>query len=144
MRNLVFPFLFAAVIAGGCGASSSESTATPASTEPKFTDIVMTDDESARTPKKEFKPDTATIWVFFGLENVKSGSKIKGVWICDKAPGIEPNFKIDEATVDIGVIENSGNFSISKPTNGWPVGDYHVELYAGDKQIDRVDFKVVP
>lgn len=143
MKNLALPLLMALMLIGGCGSSTSGDAAAPASTEPKFTDIVMTDNEDEKPPKTEFKPDTAKIWVFFGLENVKTGSKIKGVWICEKAPDIPPDFKIDEASVDIGMIDNMGNFSLSKPNNGWPVGDYRVELYVDDKKIHEHKFKVV-
>jgi hypothetical protein len=142
MKNLALPLLMALMLVGGCGSSTSGDAAAPASTEPKFTDIVLTDSEDDKPPKSEFKTDTAKIWVFFGLENVKTGSKIKGVWICEKAPDIPPDFKIDEASVDIGMIDNMGNFSLSKPNNGWPVGDYRVELYVDDKKLDERKFKI--
>jgi len=147
MNRVAVPLILSLLIAVGCGSSSSTSTSSstptaPASTEPKFIDVVMSDNKEDKTPMTEFKTDTAEIFIFFGLENIKSGSKIKGVWICEKAKDIPENFKIDEASVDVGMIDNMGNFSLSKPNKGWPVGDYRVELYVDDKKIDERKFKI--
>lgn len=133
----------------GCapaGEQKTDSSAPPASTptEPKpgFKNVVLTDDENTKSPKSSFTPDTPKIFVFWDLEKVPSGSKLKGVWICEKSEGIAPDFKIDEATVDVGTIDNSGNFSISKPNKGWPIGDYRVELWWDTNKAEEVKFNI--
>lgn len=109
----------------------------------KFTDVVVTDDKDANTPKSEFKTDTPKIFVTFKFENVKRGSKLTGTWICEKSDVAPPNFKIDEPTVDTGILTNSGDFSLSKPTKGWPVGSYRTDLSINGKVIQSVKFTVV-
>ena len=37
---------------------------------------------------------------------------------------------------------DGGVFSLSKPTKGWPVGKYRVEIYVNDKLADTVKFTV--
>lgn len=78
----------------------------------------------------------------FGLEKVASSSTLKAVWICEKSEGIEPNYKISEASMKVGMINNSGDFSLSKPTKGWPVGSYRVDLYIDDKVNETAHFEV--
>ncbi len=138
-----------ALIAAGCGSSQSPASTTTGSPEPAevkagFKDLILTDDDSSKTPKAAFKPSTPKIFVFYNLEKVPNGDKVRSVWICEKSEGIPPNTKIDEVTVEVGLIDNTGNFSLSKPTKGWPVGDYKVELYWNDKLAETVPFSVAP
>jgi len=42
----------------------------------------------------------------------------------------------------VGMINNSGDFSLSKPTKGWPVGTYRVDLYIDDKVNETAYFEV--
>lgn len=133
------PLVVLMAMAEACG--PAQEAAPP---QPSFANIVMTDLPQTRTPKTTFKPDTPEIFVFFDLENIKSGSEIKGVWICEEAKDIPPEFTIDEASVKIGKVENKGEFSLVKPNKDWPVGNYRVELYVGESLIDSVKFKVAP
>lgn len=107
-----------------------------------FKNVVLTDVEDSKTGKDTFKVDTPKIYVYFNFENMPNGSKLKGSWVCEKSDAAPPNFKIDEATVEVGMLTNSGNFSLSKPTKGWPEGDYHVDLCLDDKVMETVKFKV--
>ena len=136
--------MLATLFVVGCGSDSGTASTgtTPAPKKAGFTDIVLTDDESAKTPKSTFGKDTAKIWVFYGLENVPVGDVVKSVWICEESAGIAPNFEIDKAALELGVGVNVGNFSISKPTKGWPVGKYRCDLYWNDKVADSVKFSI--
>jgi hypothetical protein len=116
----------------------------PETPQPSFANIVMTDLPKTKTPKTTFKPDTAEIFVFFDLEHIKGGSEIKGVWICEEAKDIPPEFTIDEASVKVDNRMNMGEFSLVKPNNDWPIGKYRVELYVGESMIDSVKFKIAP
>lgn len=138
-----------AMAAVGCGSSDTSAPSTTGTPEPAeikagFKDLILTDDESSKAPKASFTPTTPKIFVFYNLEKVPNGDKLRSVWICEKSEGIPANTKIDEATVEVGLIDNTGNFSLSKPTKGWPVGDYKVELYWNDKLAETVPFKVAP
>lgn len=123
--------------AGGSTAAKSKAD------QGDFKDIVISDDENGAESKTSFGKDTAAIYCNTKLENVPSGSKVRGVWICEKSATVsEPNYKIAEKTLDIGPLINTAKFSLSKPTAGWPIGDYRVELYVGDKLKQTVKFKV--
>jgi hypothetical protein len=143
MRSLLF---VAVVLVAGCGSSGGGTASAPA-TPPappaaKFTNIILTDDENSKAPKDTFSHETPKIIVFFDFENMKNGSKITGVWICEKAENIPADFKIDEASVEVGMLTNSGNFSLSKPTAGWPFGAYRVELQLDGKVLETVKFNI--
>ncbi len=140
MKYASLALLAALVI--GCSSPSGGDSASKEPSGPAYKDIVLTDDETSKAPKATFSTDTPKIWVFFGLEGFPAGSKIKGVWICEKSEGIEPNYKIDEAGLTVGPPLNTGNFSLSKPATGWPVGDYRVDLYIGEQIKEGVKFKI--
>ena len=40
------------------------------------------------------------------------------------------------------MLTNSGNFSLSKPTAGWPFGAYKVELQLDGKVLETVKFNI--
>lgn len=104
--------------------------------------LVLTDDPNTRAPKSTFTADTPKIYVYFDIQGARGGEKIRGVWTCVKSSAAPPNYKIDEATLDVQPPENSGNFSLSKPTKGWPKGDYKVDLYANTTLAQTVTFTV--
>lgn len=126
----------------GAGAGTTGDAPKPMAKKAGFTDIVLTDDENAKVPKTSFGKDTPKIWVFYGLENVPVGDVVKGVWVCEESAGVAPNFEIDKAALELGIGVNVGNFSLSKPTKGWPVGKYRVDLYWNDKVADSVKFTI--
>ncbi|HJT80452.1 MAG TPA: hypothetical protein VJ719_04565, partial [Chthoniobacterales bacterium] len=47
---------------------------------------------------------------------------------------------IDEATLTADEDDFYGAFSLSKPTQGWPLGDYRVDIYKGDQVATSVNF----
>lgn len=132
----------------GCGSGSGDAAGTTGGNAPAadkkaaFKDVVMYEDEDSKAPKTSFVKDTPMIHVSAGLANMPNGSKIKGVWIGEKTDKAPPETKIDEATVEVAPTVNVAHFSLSKPTAGWPLGDYRVELYFNDTLLDTVKFKV--
>ncbi len=58
------------------------------------------------------------------------GAKVEGVWVAVKTDAAPANYKIDAATLTIDNAQEEVTFSLSKPTAGWPVGTYQVELTA--------------
>lgn len=57
----------------------------------------------------------------------------------DAAPA---NTKIDEATLTADQDDFYGAFSLTKPTKGWPVGKYRVDIYNGDELATSVTFTI--
>ena len=118
----------------------------------------LTDTASGDTPgapKESIIPNTPKVYVFWKSEQLKWGQKIKSVWIADDTNKVAPdNYKIDEATFELNkdfkskMIASlpgsywSGVFSCSKPTAGWPVGKYHVDIYVDNVLIKSVKFSV--
>ena len=76
-------------------------------------------------------------------DEVASGSKLTVSWISVDSGGVAPaNYKIDEASFEIGKIENHIDASISKPDAGWPVGTYQVQIAVDGTMKEAVDFSV--
>ena len=90
-----------------------------------------------------FKADAPKLYATFKTTGVKDGDKIRGVWIADDVGDAAPKgTKIDENTLSAEGDTDDGEFSLSKPTNGWPVGKYHVEIYVNDELVTKVKFTV--
>lgn len=142
----IFCVAIVGAVLGGCsvGTNSSETISTEAkeSKDPTFANIVLTDDETGRAPKTEFTTKTPKFIAYFELRNMAEGSKIRGVWYAEKADGIDPNFKIDEATLELKGGVTEGNFNLSKPNNDWPKGDYRLDFVYNEKVLDSIKFKV--
>lgn len=127
---------------GDKGAGLTGSTDSGATAGATYKDLVVSDDEKDHTPKSTFGKDTAKIFVFYTVDGAKAGDKLKADWICVKSDVAPANYKIADVVLDVEKNENVGDFSLSKPTKGWPVGDYKVDLYINDKLIDTVTFNV--
>src|SRR5262245_21654834 len=75
--------------------------------------------------------------------DVPSGSKLTVAWISVDSGGAAPaNYKIDEVSFDVGMIDNHVDASLSKPNNGWPVGTYQVEIIVDGTVEETVPFAV--
>ena len=99
---------------------------------------------TANETQATFAPDTAKIFLSADLtDEVASGSKLTVSWISVDSGGVAPaNYKIDEASFEIGKIENHIDASISKPDAGWPVGTYQVQIAVDGTMKEAVDFSV--
>jgi len=93
-------------------------------------------------PRTEFHPGSPKIVCVFKVEGAGLGTGAKGIWIAeDVGRQAPPNYKIDERSLALPFI-NSGSVSLSKPTNGWPVGAYRLEIYVADTLAKTVKFTV--
>jgi hypothetical protein len=111
--------------------------------EPRFENVVLSD-EKGGAAKKVFAPNTTKIFVDTKLADVKAGSKLKAVWIAEKTKVAPPDYQIDSTELTVGSLMNLATFSLSKPTAGWPTGDYRVELSINGKAAGTVRFSVAP
>ncbi len=94
-------------------------------------------------PTTEFAPDVAQIHAFYIGDAVKAGDKIRAVWIAEDVGDTAPKLtKIDEATLTAAKDNPSDAFSLSKPTKGWPLGKYKVEIYDNDKLAETLHFTI--
>jgi hypothetical protein len=93
-------------------------------------------------PADQFAANTANIYCAWAAEGLEGDTVVRGVWIATDVGKVAPaNYKIDEAQVKLSA-DGKGSFSMSKPNNGFPVGQYRVEIYFGDKLAKIVPFTV--
>ena len=85
-----------------------------------------------------------TVYVVSDLANGVAGNVITSRWYAENVEGLDPNFLLDEA--DINVTEESFNgtvyFFFEPPTDGWPTGTYKVEIYFNGALSSTVTFSV--
>lgn len=108
---------------------------------PALTDVVVSEAKDGPA-KSTFKPTTSKVFLRAKLVDIAPGAKLKAEWIAVKAEGAPPNYRIDavENTVRAGATRYDGSFG--KPTAGWPVGDYRVDLFIDGKAVRQATFKV--
>jgi len=87
--------------------------------------------------------DVPKLYAFFRTHGSEKGDKLRGVWIAEDVGDAAPKqTKIDEATLTADQDDFYGAFSLTKPTKGWPVGKYRVDIYAGDEVAISVKFTI--
>ena len=106
-----------------------------------YSDVVISDSAEGKETHT-FKPTTAKIYVRSRLTGADKPVKAKADWIAVKAEGAPANYKIDSTELAAGPTMNKVQFSFSKPTAGWPVGDYRVDLFLDGKKVNEVKFTV--
>ena len=108
---------------------------------PKLEAVVAKDKHSK--PTDSFAADVPKVYVFFKSKGTKSGDKVRSVWIAEDVGDAAPKgTTIDEATIALEKDDGSGSFSLSKPTKGWPVGEYRVDICFRDQVATSVKFTI--
>ena len=102
--------------------------------EPEFSEMKQGD------PNDTFAPDTPEIFMHVHFDGVANGSKVTATWIAEKVDGAPPETKIASADVTVAGNENAADFSMTKPTRNWPVGDYRVDLSVDGKNVPPSQF----
>jgi hypothetical protein len=102
--------------------------------------VVGDDGKEAQTV---FATDAPKIVLHAELKGAEAGAKVEGIWIAVKTDAAPANYKIDAATLtlDSSALEEV-TFSLSKPTAGWPVGTYQVDLTYNGTAEKSVPFSV--
>src|SRR5206468_509670 len=94
-------------------------------------------------PSTTFASNTPTLYAIFKTEGAKAGDKIRGVLIAEDVGDVAPaNTKVLETILDVEGDTEAGDFSFSKPTNGWPVGKYRVQIYVNDELATTAKFTI--
>ena len=90
-----------------------------------------------------FAADAPKIVLHVELKSPEVGAKVEGVCFAVKTDAAPANYKIDAATLtlDSSTLDEV-TFSLSKPTAGWPVGTYQVELTYNGAAEKTVPFSV--
>ena len=108
---------------------------------PRYTEMVLSDSQDGAA-KSTFSPQTAKIFLRTKIVDAPPGSRLRSDWIAEKTKAAPPNYKIDSVVLKVVPLMNRAGFSFSKPTAGWPEGDYRVDLYIDDKPVEKIRFKV--
>jgi hypothetical protein len=89
-----------------------------------------------------YTADAPRLYAIFKTQGAKEGDNIRCAWFADDVGDAAPKgTKIDETSISLkGNME--GEFSLSKPTPGWPLGKYHIEIYVDDKLATNVKFEI--
>jgi hypothetical protein len=90
-----------------------------------------------------FTSDATNIFVIFKTKGLKDGDKLHGVLIAEDVGDAAPaNTKVLEKELAMDGDTDAGDFKFIKPTNGWPAGKYHVEIYVNDDLATKLKFTV--
>jgi hypothetical protein len=91
-----------------------------------------------------FTPRSPFVYVMFTLADAPRGTLVRCLWFAEKVEVVPPDYKLYEAQVRMGGggVDNQGNCWISRPSNGWPVGRYRVELYVAERKGRALRFNV--
>lgn len=90
-----------------------------------------------------YTSDAQKLYATFKTKGVAKGDRIRGVWIADEVgEAAAPGTKIDEKILTMDGDTEDGEFSLSRPTKGWPLGKYHIEIYVNDHLATKVSFEI--
>lgn len=94
-------------------------------------------------PTGRFAAETEKIFCRWQGDALHEGDKIRAIWIAEDVGDVAPkNYKISETSVSADGPQAAGTFTLTRPTKGWPVGKYRVEIYDGDQIAETVKFDI--
>lgn len=87
-----------------------------------------------------------TVYVVSDLANGAAGNVVTSRWFAENVDGLEPNFFLDEADINVTEADAPFNgtiyFFFEPPTDGWPAGTYAVEILFNGTLSATVNFTV--
>lgn len=111
--------------------------------EPTLSNVRTARDSDGAQPASTFGAFD-TVYVVSDLANGVAGNIITSRWFAENVEGVDPNFLIDEA--DINVTEETFNgtiyFYFEPPADGWPTGTYRVEVYFNGALTGTAQFSI--
>ena len=88
-----------------------------------------------------FVPNSPVIHAVVVFTDSDAGTTARGSWIAVDA--IETsNYEIDSAVVKLTQGDTRAHFQLTKPDNGWPEGNYKLNIYLDETFITAVPFTV--
>jgi hypothetical protein len=110
------------------------------STTPAASNFYMATDEAGTNKTNTFSPND-DFYVFFDVENVEPGTNFQSRWYALNIEGEDPNTPFQ--TIDYSYEEGIGNIYFQLTNDqGWPVGNYKVEVYMADTKVGEQEFSV--
>jgi hypothetical protein len=91
--------------------------------------------------RQQFSSDVAVIHALIELSELSTGTRIKGAWISVDAIEV-PNYEIDASEATLNQAEATVHFSLSQPNNGWPAGNYKLEIYLNGRLSTMANFSI--
>jgi hypothetical protein len=91
--------------------------------------------------REQFSTNVPEIHAIVELSELQAGTRIRGAWISVDAIDV-PNYEIDAAEIVINQSEGVAHFSLSRPNNGWPVGNYKLDIYLNGKLSTIASFSI--
>jgi hypothetical protein len=91
-------------------------------------------------PSSTFTDDVPEIFVVFHLHQHDSEFRVSGRWLVEQGDGVPTNFILGTDSMILMTEDESGYVSIKRPTSGWPIGQYKVEIFTGtgDDDMDPI------
>ncbi|MDW7657172.1 MAG: zinc ribbon domain-containing protein [Bacillota bacterium] len=129
---LVIALIIALIVGGG-----SCSLTTARLTDAAMASMIDPDSLQAVNKTDRFSTDTPIIYATALLKNAPEDTLITAKWYYVTED-------IDIASVDLESTETNQyvSFSLSRPDNGFPIGDYEVELYVDEELSVTLEFSV--
>ncbi len=91
-----------------------------------------------------FSSDTPQIYARWQGQRLRRGAKVRAVWIAENiGEDVPPDYKVDEASAIAESPTARGAFTLSRPEDGWAIGDYRAEFYVDDVLVETVKIKIV-
>jgi hypothetical protein len=111
-----------------------------ASATPGATNFYMATDEAGTNRTNVFSPND-DIYVFFDVNDVEPGTNFESRWYALNIEGEDPNTPFQ--TIDYDYEEGIGNIYFQLTNDqGWPVGNYKVEVYMNGTEVGEQEFSV--
>ena len=91
-----------------------------------------------------FSSDIPQIYVRWKGHRLRKGAKVRVEWIAENIGDDAPaDYGADEASTIADGPRSQGAFILSRPDDGWALGDYRAEFYVDDVLVDTVKLKIV-
>lgn len=89
-----------------------------------------------------FSTSTTEIFITFGVRDYEIGTVIQADWYFLDGEGEDDDIYIDSSVITVQYDDQQVYISLTRPTNGWPVGDYEVAFFAGEDYVTYIDFTI--
>jgi hypothetical protein len=110
---------------------------------PKKLSVSFAKDEFGKA-STTFSSDTPQIYARWKGQRLRRGAKVRAVWIAENiGEDVPPDYKVDEASAIAESPTAHGAFTLSRPEDGWAIGDYRAEFYVDDVLVETVKIKIV-
>jgi len=110
---------------------------------PKQLSVSFAKDQFGK-PSTTFSSDTPQIYARWRGQRLRRGAKVRAVWIAENiGEDFPPDYKVDEASAISESPTAHGAFALSRPEDGWAIGDYRAEFYVDDVLVETVKIKIV-